>query len=66
MDFRGIEIDVLSQESIDQAKEKLPGVGVGPAVAQELSNMIAAGKLTQASQLPGEYAHLGSLFNVAA
>lgn len=66
MNFKGIEIDVLSQTSIDAAKSQMPSQGVGPSVASELLELIGTGQVTSFSQLPREYSHLGRMANLPA
>jgi hypothetical protein len=59
MRFNEIEIDVLSQQSIDDAKAAMPGQGVGPAVVAELVRMIMNGEIESPDQLPPGYSKLG-------
>jgi hypothetical protein len=66
MIFENVEIDVLSQESIIDAKAKMPGKGVGPAVSRELTKMVREGDVITTSQLPREYTFLSHIFNLPA
>lgn len=61
-----IEFDPFSQSSIDAAKSKAPGEGVGIAVSKELTNKIASGEITRLGQLPSEYQKLGQVCGLSA
>lgn len=54
-----LEVNPVSQASIDAAKALAPGEGIGPAIAADLINKIASGEITNMSQMPDEYRKLG-------
>lgn len=60
-----IEFDPFDQASIDAAKAKAPGEGIGPLVAGELLSKIESGEITKTSQLPPEYQRLGKMCDLA-
>lgn len=53
-------INVLDQCEISKLKTKYPGQCVGPLVASRIINKMEVGEVTELSQIPKEYAHLGS------
>lgn len=66
MIFESVAIDVLEQNSIEDARAKMPGGGVGTAVARALTMMVRESIVTTASQLLRDYVYLGRLFRLPA
>ena len=65
-DSRIIHVNPLDPSSIDAAKAQAPGQGVGPAVCSALIEKIVAGDITNTSQLPPEYQHVGTVVGLPA
>lgn len=59
-----IAFNPFDQASIDAAKAKAPGEGIGIEVCAELVKKILSGEVTKLSELPSEYQNIGRVFGL--